>query len=480
MAAVAHDMLKMVWRLGRSGDSRPIQWRPPTPLPPAQGTPWTMPWSSSPRRCGALLGSHEATFRQPVFQFLQRLCAKLRIFLIECIARQDLPKAPGSEPTEYHQSLHLSVHDGNGLYRLELAVQADTTLRQLDEFLRGMWLECCGHLREFTILGTRYSNLAPHRDDPNWLSGIRNRMRRELRDLGADVIVTTSYIDRSELPSLLDLVASPEAADESRELLTLPMDGPLSQGTCSLCEDMVNDLTASGHLIECIARQNLPNGSGTDPTGHDQSLHLWVHDGSGLYWMELAVRADTTLRQLDEFLRGMWLECCSHLSEFTIQGTRYSNLAPHPDDPNAAAIRADYWMEDDEEHTDIAVADVMPMGALVSYEYDYGSTTELFLENLGRHGDLVGLLRPRQPWHGDRIAVLARNEPDEECVACEEPARWRLLASEYEAREPIPFCDECRPEAGHYQLVLNSPREGTDCYDNVMSWDGMPIGEPDF
>ena len=23
-------------------------------------------------------------------------------------------------------------------------------------------------------------------------------------------------------------------------------------------------------------------------------------------------------------------------------------------------------------------------------------------------------------------------------------------------------------------------RDGSDCYDNVMSWDGMPIGEPDF
>ena len=44
----------------------------------------------------------------------------------------------------------------------------------------------------------------------------------------------------------------------------------------------------------------------------------------------------------------------------------------------------------------------------------------------------------------------------------------------------IPFCDGCRPEAGRYQLVMNSPREGTDCYDNVMSWDGMPIGEPDY
>ena len=316
--------------------------------------------------------------------------------------------------------------------------------------------------------------------DLRWLSGVRNRMRRELRDLGADLMVTTSYIDRSELAPLLDLMASPEAADESRELLTPEMDGPISLGTCALCENMVNDITASGHLIECIAQQNLPAPSGTDPPGYDQSLNLSVHDGNGLYWMELAVRANTTLRQLDDFLRGMWLECCGHLSEFTILGTRYSNLAPNPDDPNPAAIRADYWMEDDEEHMDVAVANVMPVDALVSYEYDYGSTTELFVENLGRHGDLVGLLHPRQPWHGDHIAVLARNEPDEECVACGETARWRLLAQDSDAREPIPFCDGCRPGAGRYQLVMNSPREGTDCYDNVMSWEGMPIGEPDY
>ena len=316
--------------------------------------------------------------------------------------------------------------------------------------------------------------------DLRWLSGVRNRMRRELRDLTADVPLTTSYIDRSELEPLLDLVASPEAANESRELLTPEMDGPISLGTCNLCQEMVHDLDVSGHLIECIARQNLPIRFDMNPPGYDRSLHLSVHDGSGLYWMELLVRADTTLRQLDESPRGMWLECCGHLSEFKIQGTRYSNLAPHPDDPNAAAIRADYWMEDDEEHMDVAVAEVMPEGVEVSYEYDYGSTTELYLKNLGRHGGLVSLLRPRQPWHGDRIAVLARNEPDEECVACQEPARWRLLALNSDAREPIPFCDECRPEAGRYQLVMNSPREGIDCYDNVMSWDGMPIGEPDF
>ena len=90
-------------------------------------------------------------------------------------------------------------------------------------------------------------------------------------------------------------------------------------------------------------------------------------------------------------------------------------MAPHPDDPDADFIRADYWMEDDEVHMDVAVADVMPEGVEVSYVYDYGSTTELYFENLGRHGDLVSLLRPRQSWHGDRVVVLARNEPDEEC-----------------------------------------------------------------
>ena len=201
---------------------------------------------------------------------------------------------------------------------------------------------------------------------------------------------------------------------------------------------------------------------------------------SGLYWLELAVRADTTLRQLDDFLRGHgWSAVAISASSPSRDplfepgaATRRPQRRRHPRRLLDGGRRGAH---------DVAVGDAMPQGVVVSYEHDYCDTTELFLENLGRHGDLVGLLRPRQPWHGDRIAVLARNEPDEECVACEGPARWRLLALVYEAREPIPFCDECRPEAGHYQLVMNSPWEGTDCYDNVMlSWDGVPIGEPDF
>ena len=71
----------------------------------------------------------------------------------------------------------------------------------------------------------------------------------------------------------------------------------------------------------------------------------------------------------------MALECCGHLSQFTIQGTRYSNLAPRPNDLNASGIHADHWTEDDAEHMYVAAGDAMPMGVVVSYEYDYGDTT---------------------------------------------------------------------------------------------------------
>ena len=62
------------------------------------------------------------------------------------------------------------------------------------------------------------------------------------------------------------------------------------------------------------------------------------------------------------------------IGQFAILGTRHSNPTLYP---NAAAIRTDYWMEGDEEHMDVAVADVLPEGVSVSYEYDYGSPTDV-------------------------------------------------------------------------------------------------------
>ena len=55
MAALAHNVLKWYGDWG-AVLGRLVQWRPWTPLLRAQGTPRTMRWLISSRRCGALPG----------------------------------------------------------------------------------------------------------------------------------------------------------------------------------------------------------------------------------------------------------------------------------------------------------------------------------------------------------------------------------------------------------------------------------------
>ena len=52
-----------------------------------------------------------------------------------------------------------------------MGIRCDTTLSELGKFLRGLWLEYCGHLRHFKVNGVTYSVMVPmpgqrHRFDP--------------------------------------------------------------------------------------------------------------------------------------------------------------------------------------------------------------------------------------------------------------------------------------------------------------------------
>jgi len=54
-------------------------------------------------------------------------------------------------------ALHLVVEGGWKAYWLHLSVPAKAPLSKLDDFLRHIWLECCGHMSAFEIGGIRYS-----------------------------------------------------------------------------------------------------------------------------------------------------------------------------------------------------------------------------------------------------------------------------------------------------------------------------------
>ncbi len=70
----------------------------------------------------------------------------------EAIAEADF----GPEQRIYH----LAVRDSwDGHYWLHLEMCGSATLESLDEYLREIWLECCGHLSAFEIGPRRYTQL---------------------------------------------------------------------------------------------------------------------------------------------------------------------------------------------------------------------------------------------------------------------------------------------------------------------------------
>lgn len=73
--------------------------------------------------------------------------------------KDDHAAAPG----ERTHHLRVEAADGTGDYWLHLGVEADATLADVDEFLRAIWLECCGHLSAFEVGGDYYER--PHEED---------------------------------------------------------------------------------------------------------------------------------------------------------------------------------------------------------------------------------------------------------------------------------------------------------------------------
>src|SRR5579863_6785170 len=141
------------------------------------------------------------------------------------------------------------------------------------------------------------------------------------------------------------------------------MPRPSSSGTCNLCNRSFSKAAMARHLSVC-KDPNKPETSGI------QSLHLIVEGGHPkIYWLHLAVPPQLTLSKLDKFLRGIWLECCGHLSAFTVAGRRYA-VSPMSD-----GFDSNFH----ESSMNVPVGRVLRVGTKFIHEYDYGSTTELSL-----------------------------------------------------------------------------------------------------
>jgi len=216
----------------------------------------------------------------------------------------------------------------------------------------------------------------------------------------------------------------------------------ISKGKCNLCGGSFNKAAMTKHLAACERRKAIyktPSGKGK--SGKKKVFHVMVegYDLSG-YWIHLDVRADATLEDLDRFLREIWLECCGHMSAFTIQGTRYEGVESE-------------FME--EELMDVELGEVLRPGMKFRHEYDFGTTTELTLKVMSeRDGELKGKTT---------IQLLARNAPPLIiCNACGKIATQ--VCCQCICSGGGWFCDKCarRHECGEEMFlpVVNSPRVG--------------------
>lgn len=180
-----------------------------------------------------------------------------------------------------------------------------------------------------------------------------------------------------------------------------------------------------------------------------RSFHLIVEGGSPkIYWLHLAVPQDTPLSTLDKFLRHTWLECCGHLSAFTIDGHRYA-LAPMSDGFDSSF---------QESSMDVPVSQVLRAGTKFIHEYDYGSTTEI---SLRVQGELETFGKPKN------VQLLARNEsPQIKCESCDAFATQVCSGCLWQGRGWV--CSNCATEheCGEDMLlpVVNSPRVGVCGY----------------
>ena len=222
---------------------------------------------------------------------------------------------------------------------------------------------------------------------------------------------------------------------------------PESRGTCAYCGEVITKRNMTKHLDKCLAvvcdRQRLEafQSAATSSRPVETLWHLRVQDAYDKdYWLNLEMVGLASLDKLDQNLRAIWLECCGHLSIFTIGG----------------------WQGD--EITKSRKADaIFEPGLVLRHQYDFGTTSETDIKAVDA--------RQGKPITKHPIALLARNiMPEAVCQECGQPAKWLCIECLYEEDKTGHLCDEHVEEHPHENYgepmpLLNSPRVGMCGYD---------------
>ena len=208
----------------------------------------------------------------------------------------------------------------------------------------------------------------------------------------------------------------------------------VTQGICNKCKDIVSIRSAKNHINKCLNSEN------KDTPDAFLLKVQWPHKNP-IYWLYLSLPFKLKLEVLDQFLRDLWLECCGHLSQFTINHKRYSS-----------DFESNQFSTFEEFSMSIQSEKVLVPGLKFTHEYDFGYTTVLLLEV----GGLVKSTTNKQ------IKIIVQNqEPEFKCAFCDKKAE---LVSSSEGEYFCKSCVEEDDEELYLLPLVNSPRTGVCGY----------------
>lgn len=206
------------------------------------------------------------------------------------------------------------------------------------------------------------------------------------------------------------------------------MGGCLLDGQENSCDEMAD------YLMEKFSKED------PDCEMEESFLIRAVSKENPGFWLYVSVKKDASLKQLDQFLRDTWVECCGHMSMFRIGEMTYScNTRMLPGKSMNAKLQ-----------------NVIEQGVKFDYDYDMGSTTELELEMVG----VIKMAARRQ-----KAMLLAENfMPKYKCIRCGRRAEL-VTRMDMGPIENGAFCMKCGAAAEEEGIegllpLLNSPRTG--------------------
>jgi hypothetical protein len=214
-----------------------------------------------------------------------------------------------------------------------------------------------------------------------------------------------------------------------------------SKGQCTYCKAGIAKNVVTKHLSTCPQHQAIIQQAETKKGKKETLFHLRVQSADNKeFWIDVEMRGSRTLQDLDDYLRGIWLECCGHLSQFS------------PGAWTGEAFDMDQRIDDVFSHL-----------KELTHIYDFGTSSETVISLIGT--------REGHPTTSRPLALMVRNlMPEAKCLACEEPATQFCMECLIEEDQWGSLCDAHAMDHPHDSYgepipLVNSPRMGMCGYE---------------